>query len=91
MLHTLRFSLQNAVYFIMLSFFFWFLYYSHFTYRVCSNLYVKLRCQRVNKLQALLLSFFSTRSEIRITNKQTTTTAVHGAQEWKREYERRVA
>jgi hypothetical protein len=34
MLHTLSFSLQNAVYFIMLPFF-WFLYYSHFTYRVC--------------------------------------------------------
>jgi hypothetical protein len=33
MLHTLRFSLQNAVYFIMLHF--WFLYYLHFTYRVC--------------------------------------------------------
>jgi len=30
---TLCFSLQNAVYFIMLLF--WFLYYSHFTYRVC--------------------------------------------------------
>ena len=29
------FPLQNAVYFIMLP---WFLYYSHFIYRVCSNL-----------------------------------------------------
>ena len=46
MLHTLRFSLQNAVYFIM--YLFWFLYYSHFTYRMCSNLNVKLRCQKVN-------------------------------------------
>jgi hypothetical protein len=46
MLHTLLFSLQNAVYFIMLLF--WFLYYSHFTYRVCWNLNVKLRCQKVN-------------------------------------------
>jgi hypothetical protein len=27
--------------------FFWFLYYSHFTYRVCWNLIVKLRCQKV--------------------------------------------
>ena len=27
--------------------FFWFLYYSHFTYRVCQNLNVKLRCQKV--------------------------------------------
>jgi hypothetical protein len=27
--------------------FFWFLYYSHFTYRVCQNLKVKLRCQKV--------------------------------------------
>jgi hypothetical protein len=34
MLHTLRFSHQNAVYFIMLPFF-WFLCYSHFTYRMC--------------------------------------------------------
>jgi hypothetical protein len=33
----------------------------------------------VNKLQALLLSFVSTRSEIRITNKQTNTTRCHGA------------
>ena len=33
MLHTLRFSLQNAIYFLMLLF--WFLYYSHFTYRMC--------------------------------------------------------
>jgi len=46
MLHTLRFSLQNAVYFIILHF--WFLYYSHFTYRVCQNLNVKLWCQKVN-------------------------------------------
>ena len=37
MLQTLRFfPLQNAVYFIMLPF--WFLYYSHFIYRMCSNL-----------------------------------------------------
>jgi len=27
--------------------FFWFLYYSHFTYRVCKNLNVKLRYQKV--------------------------------------------
>ena len=46
MLHTIRFSFQNAVYFIMLPF--WFLYYSHLTYRVCQNLNVKLRCQKVN-------------------------------------------
>jgi hypothetical protein len=46
MLHTLRFSLQNAVYFIMLSFLV--LYYSHFTYRACQNLNLKLRCQKVN-------------------------------------------
>jgi len=45
MLHTLRFSLQNAIYFIMLPF--WFMYYSHFTYRVSYNLNVKLRCQKV--------------------------------------------
>jgi hypothetical protein len=46
MLHTLCFSLQNAVYFIMLPF--WFIYYSHFTYRVSQNLNVKLRRQKVN-------------------------------------------
>jgi hypothetical protein len=45
MLHTLRFSLQNAVYFIMLIF--CFLYYSHFTYRVWENLNGKLGCQKV--------------------------------------------
>jgi len=34
MLHTLYFfPLQNAIYFIILPF--WFLYYSHFIYRVC--------------------------------------------------------
>jgi len=44
MLHTLRFSLQNAVYFIMLPFF-WFLYYSHFTY-----INVKLRCETVKQV-----------------------------------------
>jgi len=48
MLHTLCFSLQNAVYFIMLLF--WFLYYLHFTYRVCYNLNVKLLCQTVNNV-----------------------------------------
>ena len=34
--YSLFFPLQNAVYFIMLNF--WFLYYSHFIYRMCSNL-----------------------------------------------------
>jgi hypothetical protein len=48
MLHTFCFSLQNAVYFIMLLF--WFLY-SHFTYRVCKNLNVKLCCQKVKGLR----------------------------------------
>ena len=48
MLHTLLFSLQNPVYFIMLPFF-WFLYYSHFTYRVCQNLSVKFKvCKSVH-------------------------------------------
>jgi hypothetical protein len=36
--------------------FFWFLYYSHFTYRVCQNLNVKLRCQKVKIASAI--SFF---------------------------------
>jgi len=31
--------------------FFWFMYYSHFTYRVCYNLNVKLRCQKVKPLK----------------------------------------
>src|SRR5215469_13453325 len=34
--HSPFFSLQNALYFITLRF--WFLYYSHFIYRVCKNL-----------------------------------------------------
>jgi hypothetical protein len=46
MVHTLRFSLQNAVCFIMLPSLF--MYYSHFTYRACQNLNVKLRCQKFN-------------------------------------------
>jgi hypothetical protein len=50
MLHTLHFSLQKAFYFIMLTFF-WFLYYSQFTYRMCQNLNVKLRCQKVNSTE----------------------------------------
>jgi hypothetical protein len=58
MLHTLRFSLQNADYFIMLPFFFiyfhfiQFIYiylYVHFTYRVCYNLNVKFKvCKSVH-------------------------------------------
>ena len=52
MLHTLRFSLQSAVYFIMLSF--WFLYYSHFTYSVCWYLNVKLQCQKVKEQRNIL-------------------------------------
>ena len=47
MLHTLRFSLQNAVYFIMIPFLF--MYYSHFTYRMCQNLNVKFKvCKSVH-------------------------------------------
>jgi hypothetical protein len=46
--HTPFFPLQNTVYFIMLPF--WFLYYSHFTYRMCQNLNSKFWCQRVNIL-----------------------------------------
>jgi UDP-N-acetylglucosamine:LPS N-acetylglucosamine transferase len=47
MLHTLRFLLQNAVYFIILHF--WFLYYSHFTYWVCYNLNIKFEvCKSVH-------------------------------------------
>jgi len=47
MQHTLRFSLQSAVYFVMLLF--WFKYHSHFTYRVCENLNVKFNvCKSVH-------------------------------------------
>jgi hypothetical protein len=46
MLHTLRFSLQNVVYLIMLPFLFSVLF--AFYIQVCYNLNVKLRCQKVN-------------------------------------------
>jgi len=47
MLHTVRFSLQNAVFFIMLPFLF--MYYSHFACRVCKNLNVKFKvCKSVH-------------------------------------------
>jgi len=45
MLHTLCFSLQNAVYFKMLPFMVPVLF--TFTYWVCQNLNVKLWCQKV--------------------------------------------
>jgi hypothetical protein len=43
--HSPFLSLQNAVYFIMLPS--WFLYYSHFIYRMCSKLKT-FRCQKFN-------------------------------------------
>jgi len=46
MLHTLRFSLQNAVYFIMLPFLVTVLF--TFYISVCKNVNVKLGCQKVN-------------------------------------------
>jgi hypothetical protein len=52
MLHTLRFLFKLQ--FISKRNLFWFLYYSHFTYRVCKNLNVKLRCQNVNVEPALV-------------------------------------
>jgi len=45
--HTLRFSLQNAVYFTMLPFLVPVLF--TFYIEVCQNLNVKLRCQMVNE------------------------------------------
>jgi len=47
MLHTFRFSLQNAVYFIMLPFFGSCIIHILHTGRA-KNLNVKLRCQKVN-------------------------------------------
>ena len=49
MLHTLRFSLQNSVYFIMLPFFGTCII--HILHTGCAkNLNVKFRCQKVNTL-----------------------------------------
>ena len=50
MLHTLRFSLQNAVYFIMLPFFFLVpLLFTFYIWGVCQNLNVKCKvCQSVH-------------------------------------------
>ena len=45
MLQTLRFSLQNAIYFIMLPFLVHVLF--QFYLQVCQNLNIKLRCQKV--------------------------------------------
>jgi hypothetical protein len=47
MLHTLRFSLQNAIYFIKLPILVPVLF--TFYIQVCQNLNVKLRCQKVKK------------------------------------------
>ena len=56
MLHTLRFSLQNAVYFIMLPF----LVHVLFTFyiQVCWNLNVKLRYQKVKGIAFFLTTHF---------------------------------
>ena len=47
MLQTLRFSLQNAVYFIMLPFLVPVLFTFYIQYVLC-NVNVKLQCQKVN-------------------------------------------
>jgi hypothetical protein len=46
MLHTLRFFLFKML-FISFCYLFWFLYYSHFTYRVCKTLNAKFLFQKV--------------------------------------------
>ena len=51
MLHNLRFFLFKMP-FISQCYLVWFLYYSHFTYRMCQNLNVKFRLQKVNQIEA---------------------------------------
>jgi hypothetical protein len=50
MLHTVRFSLQNAVYFLMLPFFFLVPVLFIFYIQGVLNLNVNLRCQKVNAI-----------------------------------------
>jgi len=64
LLHTFRFSLQNAVYFIMLTFFGSCII--HILHRGCVKiLNVKLGCQKVKYIAEVKVKFFVTCENIR--------------------------
>jgi hypothetical protein len=52
-LHNFRFFFTSKCRLFHNATFFWYLCYSHFTYRVCLNLNAKFRCQKVNNRSEL--------------------------------------